>query len=72
MLCTMINWENFREERQRRGKPFVIAHRGVRAQIAENTLRGFQLALAQGAFVLETDLHFTRDDQIVLHHDPTR
>ena len=34
-------------------------------------MRAFQLALAQGAFALETDLHFTADDQIVLHHDAT-
>lgn len=31
----------------------------------------FELALAQGADVLETDLHFTRDDEIVLFHDHT-
>ncbi len=67
----MITWQNFGEERQRHGKPFVVAHRGVRALIPENTLRGFRLALDQGASVLETDLHFTKDDQIVLHHDPT-
>lgn len=66
-----LTWENFREERIRRGRPFVVAHRGVRAVAPENTLRSFQLALNQGAFALETDLHFSSDDQIMLHHDPT-
>lgn len=37
----------------------------------ENTLRSFALALQQGADVLETDLRFTRDGEIVLHHDRT-
>lgn len=66
-----MKWDEFCSERQRRGKPFVVAHRGVMQSAPENTLRGFELALEQGAFALETDLHFTKDDQIVLHHDAT-
>lgn len=68
---THINWTNFRAERQRRGKPFIVAHRGVPGQAPENTLRSFSLALAQGAFALETDLRFTKDDQLVCFHDET-
>lgn len=66
-----LTWDNFREERIRRGRPFVVAHRGVREIAPENTLRSFEIAIEQGAFALETDLHFSSDDQIVLHHDPT-
>ena len=66
-----MKWQEFRRARETRGKPFVVAHRGVMAQAPENTLRSFQVALAQGAFALETDLRFTRDDQIVLFHDDT-
>lgn len=66
-----LTWENFRAERIRRGRPFVVAHRGVRALAPENTLQSFALAIEQGAFALETDLHFSSDDQIMLHHDPT-
>lgn len=66
-----MQWNEFRSERRRRGRPFVVAHRGASRVAPENTMRAFQLALAQGAFALETDLHFTADDQIVLHHDAT-
>ena len=66
-----MKWQEFRVARQARGKPFVVAHRGVMRQAPENTLRSFRLALEQGAFALETDLHFTKDDQIVLFHDDT-
>lgn len=66
-----LTWANFRDERIKRGKPFVVAHRGVQRLAPENTLRSFELALQQGAFALETDLHFSKDDQIILHHDPT-
>ncbi|MCX6050622.1 MAG: glycerophosphodiester phosphodiesterase [Chloroflexi bacterium] len=65
----MINWRQVRSERQKRGRPFVMAHRGVPVLEPENTVRSFALALQQGADVLETDLRFTRDNQIVLFHD---
>jgi glycerophosphoryl diester phosphodiesterase len=38
-------------------------------QAPENTLHSFALALQQGADVLETDLHITRDGAFVLFHD---
>lgn len=66
-----MDWDTFREERRRAGRPFVVAHRGARLLEAENTVRAFLLALAQGADALETDLRFTADDQLVLFHDPT-
>ncbi len=65
----MMNWQQLRSERKKRGRPFVMAHRGVPVLAPENTLRSFALALQQGADVLETDLRFTRDGQIVLFHD---
>lgn len=52
-------------------RPLVVAHRGNRVLRPENTLAAFQLALEQGAQVLETDLRFSRDNVIVLHHDAT-
>ena len=67
----MLTWDNFRSERARRGYPFVVAHRGTPTIEPENTLPSFALALDQGADALETDLRFTRDDEIVLFHDAT-
>lgn len=66
-----MDWDTFRAERKRAGRPFVVAHRGARLAEAENTLRAFLLALVQGADALETDLRFTADDQLILFHDAT-
>ncbi len=66
-----MRWEDFRAERKRHGKPFIVSHRGANRLAPENTLAAFDIALEQGAFALETDLRFTHDDQIILHHDPT-
>jgi glycerophosphoryl diester phosphodiesterase len=51
--------------------PFILAHRGCRAQAPENTLAAFRLALEQGAEAIETDLRITRDRVIVCIHDAT-
>lgn len=66
-----MNWSEFRATHRQRTRPLIVAHRGTPDVQPENTLPSFQLALAQGADALETDLHFTRDDQIVLFHDST-
>ena len=46
-----------------------IAHRGASRDAPENTLEAFELAVEQGAQMIETDLHLTRDGQIALYHD---
>ena len=50
--------------------PLVIAHRGASAYRPENTLPAYELAVEQGADMIEIDLHLTRDSQIVIAHDP--
>jgi glycerophosphoryl diester phosphodiesterase len=50
-------------------RPISIAHRGCAGEAPENTLAAFELALAQGASVLESDLHLSRDGVPVLIHD---
>ncbi len=49
--------------------PLVIAHRGASAYQPENTLVAFALAIAQGAEMIEMDLHISRDNQVVVIHD---
>jgi glycerophosphoryl diester phosphodiesterase len=49
--------------------PIVIGHRGAAGEAPENTLASFERALADGAAVLESDLHLTRDGVPVLIHD---
>lgn len=51
--------------------PLVIAHRGASAYEPENTLRAFDLAIKQGAQMIELDLHLTRDNRVVVIHDAT-
>ena len=58
-----------REARRAWGAPFVIAHRGASAVAPENTLFAFALAVQQGANVIETDLWFSRDRELILIHD---
>jgi glycerophosphoryl diester phosphodiesterase len=49
--------------------PLVIGHRGCAGEQPENTLASFERALAQGAAILESDVHLTRDGHPVLIHD---
>jgi len=51
--------------------PRLYAHRGAAAELPENTLPAFRLALELGADAIETDAHLTRDGHVVLSHDPT-
>jgi len=48
-----------------------MAHRGNRAICPENTLAAFRQAIADGADILETDLHVTADGAFVCIHDAT-
>lgn len=51
--------------------PFhVQGHRGARGLRPENTLPSFEAALDAAVRSIETDLHLTRDDAVVLCHDP--
>lgn len=49
----------------------VIAHRGARSLAPENTLTAARLGHAIGADLWETDVNITRDNQLILFHDPT-
>jgi glycerophosphoryl diester phosphodiesterase len=50
-------------------RPLRVAHRGVPRRAPENSLPGFELALALGAEGVELDVHATRDGIVVVHHD---
>jgi glycerophosphoryl diester phosphodiesterase len=49
----------------------VIAHRGDRAHVPENTIAALARAVELGADALEIDVRMTRDGVPVLMHDPT-
>jgi len=48
----------------------VHGHRGARAMRPENTLPAFEYAIAAGVDALELDLAVTRDNVVVVSHDP--
>jgi glycerophosphoryl diester phosphodiesterase len=52
-------------------RPKIIAHRGAcdRHNI-ENTMQAFERARTLGAWGIELDIHFTKDNVAVVHHDP--
>jgi len=50
-------------------RPISIAHRGCAGEAPENTIPAFERALAQGADVLESDIHLSLDGVPVLIHD---
>jgi glycerophosphoryl diester phosphodiesterase len=48
----------------------IHGHRGGAGLRPENTFPAFELALDLGVPVLETDLHYSKDDTVVVWHDP--
>jgi glycerophosphoryl diester phosphodiesterase len=50
-------------------KPMIIAHRGKNEFFPENTLISFQEAIRTGADGVELDVQFTKDKELVVHHD---
>lgn len=48
----------------------VHGHRGARARMPENTLPAFEYAIEVGVDVLELDLAVTKDNVLVVSHDP--
>jgi len=54
---------------ERDALPLFVAHRGGAVEHPESTRVAFDAALAVGADVLELDVHYTRDKEIVVMHD---
>jgi len=47
----------------------VFAHRGASKEFPENTFPSFRKAVELGADYIETDIHFTRDNNFAVIHD---
>jgi glycerophosphoryl diester phosphodiesterase len=52
-------------------RPIAFAHRGGSLEAEENTMPAFERAVALGFTHIELDVHATRDDVVVIHHDDT-
>ncbi len=53
------------------GDKIVIAHRAASGYLMEHNLPSVTLAVAMGSDYIEQDLVMTKDDQIIVLHDPT-
>lgn len=53
-----------------KSKTLAIAHRGANNLAPENTLTAFELAIKLGAEFIEFDVRKTKDNEIVINHDP--
>lgn len=51
--------------------PRVVAHRGDSHNFPENTIEAFVSATSMGIDVIETDVHLSKDNHVVIWHDPT-
>lgn len=51
------------------GRPLIMAHRGDSQNTPENTMLALESAASIGVDVLESDVHLTQDDKLVLFHD---
>src|SRR5262249_37171742 len=49
----------------------IVAHRGAALESPENTLPAIDRAIALGAAVVEIDLRYSADGEVVLMHDET-
>lgn len=52
-------------------RPVILAHQGASAYAPSDTMESFKLGMEQGADIIETDLHMTKDGILVLAHDET-
>ena len=48
--------------------PQTIAHRGFKAKFPENTMASMRGAVEVGVDALETDVHLTKDGEVVISH----
>lgn len=55
----------------RRAAPLVMAHRGQRATVPEQTLEAYRAAIELGCEAIECDVQLTRDGRLVMLHDLT-
>ncbi|RMZ88881.1 hypothetical protein DV736_g3885, partial [Chaetothyriales sp. CBS 134916] len=63
------SWLFARKDSQGRRLPQTISHRGYRAQYPENTMAAFRGAVEAGTHAIETDIHLSKDNVVVLSHD---
>ncbi len=66
-----MNWSTRTGDSSSKTSVLLIAHRGGEGLWPSNTLFAFNKSLELSADVLETDIHSTSDNVLVVRHDPT-
>jgi glycerophosphoryl diester phosphodiesterase len=51
------------------GSHYLLAHRGGSMEVLENSIPGFEYALANGVHIVECDVRMTKDEEIFIAHD---
>lgn len=64
----LASWTWAKTNSKGRILPQTIAHRGYKAEHPENTLKAFEGAVEVGTHAIETDIHLSKDDVVVLSH----
>lgn len=64
----LFSTKNKKKSKPKAIKNTIFAHRGL-PHLAENSQEGFSESKALGFTALETDVNFTKDNQLVLFHD---
>jgi glycerophosphoryl diester phosphodiesterase len=70
LFLSVIGWIPMFSQAAGRPAIQVHGHRGARARMPENTIPAFQYAIGQGVDVVELDMAVTKDNVIVVSHDP--
>lgn len=52
-------------------RPLSVAHRGHSIAYPENTIEAYRKAIDLGVEMIECDVNITRDEKLVMIHDPT-
>jgi glycerophosphoryl diester phosphodiesterase len=70
LTLAMLTWAAMPANAQQHKPLQVHGHRGARARMPENTIPAFEYAIGVGVDVLELDLAVTKDNVLVVSHDP--
>ncbi|MEZ5184685.1 MAG: glycerophosphodiester phosphodiesterase family protein [Candidatus Nanopelagicales bacterium] len=65
----MAGWPDLHSPQESPGLPLVVAHRGSSEAHPEHTLAAYELAIYEGADLLECDVRLTADGYLVCVHD---
>lgn len=71
VLLTLINCTTVAHQEVDMNAINVVAHRGGSLLAPENTLASFKAGIEAGADQLELDIHLSKDNVMIVMHDPT-